>query len=140
MPLPNLILEMGQKGIYPAAVKEKVIDMIQKEGIFKVELLNRFDAIIVFHHLSREHLKQIAKLMLEKLKKRLLELKEVELVINEPLLEKVAEIGYDPLFGARPMQRAIQERIEKKIAEWLISGKIDRGSKLEFSSRDLGEI
>ena len=101
--------------------------------------MNRFDEIIVFHNLSREHLKEISKMMLEKLKKRLQE-KEIDLVINEALVEKVVEIGYDPLFGARPMQRAIQEKIEKKIAEWLISGRVERGTKIEFSAADLENI
>ncbi len=133
----QLIWEMGKKGVDPSALKEAVIDSIQKAGTFKAELLNRFDAIIIFRHLSRENLKTIAKLMLEKLRKRLLAQKEIDLVINDVLLDKVAEIGYDPVFGARPMQRAITDRVEKKIAEWIIAGKVDRGSKIEFTSQDL---
>ncbi len=136
----QLIWEMGKKGVEATDMKEGVIDLIQKEGIFKAELLNRFDAIIIFRHLTRNNLKAIAKIMLGKLKKRLFTQKEIELVINDILLEKVAEIGYDPVFGARPMQRAIQERIEKKIAEWIIGGKIDRGAKIEFSAGDLTSV
>ena len=136
----QLIWEMGKKGVEAAGLKESVLDLIQKEGIFKAELLNRFDAIIIFRHLTKDNLKAIAKIMLGKLKKRLFNQKEIELVINDVLLEKVAEIGYDPVFGARPMQRAIQERIEKKIAEWIISGKVDRGAKIEFNAGDLASV
>lgn len=136
----QLIWEMGKEGLDPSALKEAIIDAIQKESIFKPELLNRFDAIIIFRHLNREHLRAIALIMLEKLKKRLFEEKEMTLVINDILVEKVAEIGYDPLFGARPMQRAIQERIEKKIAEWIIGGKVERGAKIEFNEESLKNI
>lgn len=136
----QLIWEMGKKGIDPSALKEKVIDEIQKEGIFKPELLNRFDTIVVFRSLAFEHLKAIAEIMLGKLKKRLFEEKEIDLAVNDILIEKVAEIGYDPLFGARPMQRAIQEKVEKKIAEWIISGKVDRGAKIEFTAEDLANM
>jgi len=136
----QLIWEMGKEGIDPSSLKETVISAIQKAGTFKAELLNRFNAIIVFHHLNPKNLKMIAKLMLEKLRKRLLAQKEIDLAINDVLIDKVAEIGYDPVFGARPMQRAIQERVEKKIAEWIIAEKIDRGAKIEFKAGDLEEI
>ncbi|MDP3052163.1 MAG: ATP-dependent Clp protease ATP-binding subunit [bacterium] len=136
----QLIWEMGKKGIEPATLKEAVIDSIQKAGVFKAELLNRFDTIVIFRHLNKENLKAIARLMLEKLRKRLFRQKEIDLAINDTLLEKIAEIGYDPVFGARPMQRAIQERVEKKIAEWIIQGKIDRGSKIEFTVEDLEKV
>jgi ATP-dependent Clp protease ATP-binding subunit ClpC len=135
----QLIWELGKKGVDPATLKDAIIDEIQKKGIFKPELLNRFDGIIIFHHLNRDHLKAIARLMLQKLRKRLLE-KEIDLVINNLLIEKVVDIGYDPVFGARPMQRAIQNRIEKKIAEWMINGKIERGAKIEFSKENLEEV
>ena len=135
----RLIWEMAKKGIDPSTLKETIIDEIQKAGVFKAELLNRFDGLIIFHHLTPEHLKKIAALMLGKLKKRLKE-KEIDFIINDILIEKVAEIGYDPVFGARPMQRAISDHIEKKISEWLIGGRIERGMKIEFKKEDLEEI
>jgi ATP-dependent Clp protease ATP-binding subunit ClpC len=131
----QMIWDMVQQGINPSLFKEKIIDFIQRKGIFRAELLNRFDAIIVFRPLSQENLKKIAKLMLEKLKKRLLE-KGLDLIINNNVIEKVVEIGSDPLFGARPIQRTIQEKIEKKIAEGLIAGKIKPGEHLEFKQEE----
>ncbi len=132
----SLIWDMVKQGINPNLFKEKIIDFIQKEGIFRAELLNRFDAIIIFQPLNKDNLKAIARIMLEKLKKRLLE-KELELIINDSLIEKVAEIGYTPVFGARPMQRMIQDKIEKEIAQRMISGKIRAGDRIEFNSEDL---
>lgn len=132
----RLIWDMVKDDVNPVLSKEKIIDFIQKQGIFKAELLNRFDAIVIFEPLKQEHLKVISKLMLEKLNKRLLE-KDLELVINEPLIEKVAEMGYDPLFGARPMRRVIQEKIEERIAKRMISGELKPGAKIEFSAEEL---
>lgn len=135
----SLIWDMVKHGINPALFKEKIIDFLQKEGFFRAELLNRFDAIIIFQPLNKENLKAIAKIMLEKLKKRLLE-KDLELIINDDLMEKVAEIGYTPVFGARPMQRMIQDKIEKEIAEKMLSGKIKAGDKIEFTKEDLENL
>lgn len=132
----QMIWDMVKEGVNPALFKEKIIDFIQRKGSFRAELLNRFDAIIIFCPLTSENLKVIAKIMLEKLKKRLLG-KELELIINDSLIGKVAEIGYTPVFGARPMQRMIQDKIEKEIAQRMISGKIKAGDKIEFNSEDL---
>lgn len=132
----SLIWDMVQQGVNPNLFKEKIIDFIQREGIFRAELLNRFDVIIIFQLLNKNNLKAIAKIMLEKLKKRLLE-RELELIIDDSLIEKVAEIGYTPVFGARPMQRMIQDKIEKEIAQRMISGKIKAGDKIEFNDEDI---
>jgi len=135
----KLIWEIVQQGANPASEKNKIIDFIQGQGIFRAELLNRFDAIIIFSPLKQEALKQIAKIMLEKLNSRLAE-KNLELVINGALIEKVAKIGYDPVFGARPMKRAIQEKIEEKIAKGMISGEFKPGAKIEFTAEDLENL
>ena len=104
--------------------------------IFKPELLNRFDGVILFHPLSTENLQKIAALMLKKLQKRLAE-KGIELVINDALLGAVMSAGTDPKFGARPMNRTIQEKVEQVIAQKIISGEAKAGSRVELTAAEL---
>ncbi len=108
---------------------EKLVEHLLKEGIFKPEFLNRFDATVVFKPLEKEQIKQIAKLNLMSLSARLEE-KGMKFKITDELLEKIAEIGYNPVFGAREMKRIIQEKIENKIAEDIIKGKYKYGSEI----------
>lgn len=86
---------------------------------FKPEFLNRFDAIIEFKPLEKEHMLQIVELMLAELKTTLQE-QQIELVVAEAAKEKLAELGYHPTFGARPLRRVIQEHVEDQIADVLL--------------------
>lgn len=115
--------------------KDAIITEIINRGIFRPELLNRFDGLILFHPLSVEHLQKIAGLMLKKLQKRLTE-KGIDLVINDALMKSVMDAGTDPQFGARPMNRAIQEKVEQVIAHKIISGEAKPGSRLELTESD----
>ncbi|MEK7519518.1 MAG: ATP-dependent Clp protease ATP-binding subunit [Patescibacteria group bacterium] len=115
-------------------VKKRLLTYIFDKGIFRPELINRFDGTIVFTPLSRENLLDIAELMLQKLKKNLKE-KEIEFIITLPLKEKIADLGYDPIFGARAMRRVIQDRVENILASTLLEGKIKRGDKVEVDSQ-----
>lgn len=117
-------------------IKDNIVDSIIKDGIFKPELLNRFDGVILFHPLNDAHLRKIGELMLSKLHSRLKE-QGVDLVINEDLVNYVVAFGTDPKFGARPMNRAIQEKVEEVVARKLIEGTIVKGQKLELSKEDL---
>jgi len=132
----DIIWEAIKKEKDLSLMKDELIEEIIKRGRFKPELLNRFDGIILFHPLDMEHLKKIAALMLGDLKERLRE-KGVNLVVNEKLINYVAKEGYNPKFGARPMKRIIQEKVEQKIAEGLISGEIQKGSRVELDVKDL---
>jgi ATP-dependent Clp protease ATP-binding subunit ClpA len=116
--------------------KDTIIDHIISQGIFKPELLNRFDGVILFHPLSDTDLREVAKIMLARLSWRLKE-KGMELVVNNALLDFLVEKGSDPKFGARPLNRAIQDTIEKIIADKIIAGELRPGSKIEFSEMDL---
>ena len=116
--------------------KNQIIDELLSENKFRPEFLNRFDGVILFRTLSREHIKQIAELMLKGLAKRLAQ-KDIMFVISDNLVKKVAELGYEPQFGARPMQRVIQDRIESKLAEKMLSGEIKRGDRVEFRVEDI---
>ncbi|HRY36368.1 MAG TPA: ATP-dependent Clp protease ATP-binding subunit [Candidatus Magasanikbacteria bacterium] len=124
------------------AQKEKVSSEIIKEKLirgelkqyFRPEFINRFDGIILFKELQKEDLKKIAGLMLVRLAKDL-EVKGIEFSFDEFALEFLAEIGFDPEFGARPMRRAVQEKVENKLADFILSGKIVRGSKIKLTHK-----
>jgi len=112
-------------------VKEELLDYLFEKGIFRPEFINRFDAVVIFKPLSKENLLAIAGLLLLKLKKNLKE-KEVDFVITDALKEKIAELGYNPTFGARQMRRVIQDKVENPLASALLSGKLKRGQKAEI--------
>lgn len=116
--------------------RDAVITEIINRGIFKPELLNRFDGVILFKPLGADELRAVARFQLQKLSKRLLE-KGLELVITEPLLDYLVSVGQDPKFGARPMNRAIAEHIEQTIAEKLLRREISAGSRVELSEAEL---
>lgn len=114
-----------------AVLKEEIVDHLFKEGIYRPEFLNRFDAMVLFKALSQEHLLQIVDLMLSKLKKNLAE-RGIEFSVTQPLKEKLAELGYDPKFGARNLKRIIQDKVENIFAVALLRDTIQRGDKVEM--------
>lgn len=116
--------------------KDFIINSIVSDGVFRPELLNRFDGVILFHPLSPAHLKEIAKMLLKKLEWRLRE-RGVTLEINDTLLDYLVEKGSDPKFGARPLNRAIQDKVEKIIADKIISGNLRPGSHIAFDKSQL---
>ena len=98
-------------------MKGKVMEELKKA--FRPEFLNRIDEIIVFHALEKAHLKEIVTFMSEQLIKRLKE-QDIELELTDAAKEKIAEEGYDPEYGARPLRRAIQKHIEDRLSEELL--------------------
>ena len=89
---------------------------------FRPEFVNRIDEIVVFHALDEKHIMSIAKLQLEILEKRLAKM-EIKFEVSEAALKKIAEVGFDPIFGARPLKRAIQSEIENPLARNILEGK-----------------
>ncbi|MES2087884.1 MAG: AAA family ATPase [Patescibacteria group bacterium] len=132
----DLIWKLMQEGKDLTANKNEVINAIIGQGVFKPELLNRFDGVVLFHPLSPAHLQKIANFMLQKLQKRLAE-KGIELVINDVLLAAVMKAGVDPQFGARPMNRAIQEKVEQAVAQRMIAGTAKSGTRVELTPEEL---
>ena len=132
----NLIWDMVQQGKDVAALQKEVVDAIRQQGVFTPEILNRFDAIVVFEPLDKEKLHEVARLLLAELADRLKK-QEIELVITEELTAKVVEIGYDPVMGARPMRRAITDRVEQIIARKLLEGTLQRGGTIQFTSEEI---
>jgi ATP-dependent Clp protease ATP-binding subunit ClpC len=126
----ELIRQEINKGTPEEQLRDKVLDFVQREGIFTPEFLNRFDAVVVYRPLTKEHLRAVAKLLLGRLNKRLEE-KDLSLKITDSLVEKVVEMGYSPTLGARPMNRVIQDKIEDQIAQRILTGELKRGQEVE---------
>jgi len=90
---------------------------------FRPEFVNRIDEIVVFHALDEQHIAGIAKIQLQYLEKRLARL-EMSIEISAAALADIASAGFDPVFGARPLKRAIQERIENPLSRLILEGKL----------------
>ncbi len=101
-------------------------------NVFRPELLNRFTKILVFKELTKQHIYEIANLHLDKLKKLLLKEHGVFLEISDEVTKKVAELGYDPSFGARPLEGVIREKIRSKIVDAVLRNKLTKGSTVFF--------
>lgn len=112
------------QGVDMDTIREHLIRGELKQ-YYRPEFLNRFDGIVLFKALNREEIKQIAGYMLKRVGKDL-EQRGVELRVEESALEALADVGFDPEFGARPMRRAIQDRIENQLAELILGGKLHR--------------
>ncbi|MFC7365951.1 MULTISPECIES: ATP-dependent protease ATP-binding subunit ClpC [Bhargavaea] len=110
-------------------MKDTMLGELKKA--FRPEFLNRVDEMIVFHSLDKEELGQIVNLMADQLTKRLSE-QDIELVITEAAKERIAEEGYDPEYGARPLRRALQKNVEDRLSEELLRGEVLAGHKVVF--------
>ncbi len=113
-----------------------IIDRIIEKGIFSPELLNRFDGVIVFHPLDRDHLREIAHLEIAKLKKRIRE-RGIEVKISDEVVDHLIESGTDPKFGARALNRAVQEKLEKVIADRIIAENPKPGSVMNIGFKQI---
>ncbi len=111
-------------------VKQKLLDYVFEKSIFRPEFINRFDDVVVFTPLSQSNLLDIAELMLKNLQKNLKE-KDIDFIITKELKEKIAELGYNPVFGARQMRRVIQDKVENVLAKAILSNKLKRGDRVK---------
>ncbi len=114
-------------------VKEKVFSTMKEH--FRPEFLNRLDDIIIFDVLSREAVKEIVGIQINEVKKRLKD-KEITLSLDESVIEYLANEGYNPQYGARPLKRMIQDKILNPVASMIISNKILTGGTIEVSLKD----
>lgn len=114
-------------------MKENVMEELKKT--FRPEFLNRIDEIIVFHSLNKEHIKNIVTLMIGNLSKRL-EQMNINIELDDKAKELLAEEGFDPLFGARPLQREIRRKIEDRLSEELLKGTIKKSDTIKISADD----
>ncbi|PYZ95683.1 ATP-dependent Clp protease ATP-binding subunit ClpC [Alteribacter lacisalsi] len=114
-------------------MKGKVMTELKKA--FRPEFLNRIDETIVFHSLNREHIKEIVTLMSDQLTKRLAE-QDIEFEISDEAKAKIADEGYDPDYGARPLRRALQKQVEDRLSEELLRGNIHKGQRVKLAVKD----
>ena len=103
-------------------IKNEVMDVVSKH--FRPEFLNRVDETVVFHPLGKDHIKSIAGIQLDRLASRMSE-HGFELEVSDKALELIAEVGFDPVYGARPLKRAIQHNVENPLAKAILAGKIN---------------
>src|SRR5690606_6358012 len=109
------------------AMKDAVMDVVT--GHFRPEFINRIDEVVVFHPLGRDQIRGIADIQLELLRKRLAE-RELEIDLDDTVMDKLALAGFDPVYGARPLKRAIQQQIENPLAQDILAGKFMPGSTI----------
>ncbi|AXB30550.1 ATP-dependent chaperone ClpB [Vibrio campbellii] len=110
-------------------IKNEVMDVVSKH--FRPEFLNRVDESVVFHPLGQEHIKSIASIQLERLAKRIEE-KGYQLEVSEKALDLIAQVGFDPVYGARPLKRAIQQNVENPLAKSILAGQILPDKKVQL--------
>ena len=121
----------------PGAEKERlVMDAVRTH--FRPEFLNRVDEIIIFKPLTREQIKSIVEIQLERLRKRLAE-RRITLTLTPAAMELIANEGYDPTYGARPLKRVIQRRLQDPLAMQILEGKFRDGDALDVDVEN-GEL
>lgn len=115
-------------------MKDRVMEAVKR--LFKPEFLNRIDDIIVFHQLNKEHMEQIAGIMLDVILKRTKDQMDIRLTVDEEARKVLIEKGYDEKYGARPLRRTIQNLLEDKLAEEILDGKVKKGDLVQVSGKD----
>lgn len=118
-------------------MKSKITEEMKKA--FRPEFLNRIDEIIVFHSLEKKHMKDIVTLMIQQLQRRL-EKNEIEFSLTDKAVEKIANDGFDPEYGARPLRRSIQKNIEDLLSEEFLKETIEKGQKVKIGLNNKGEF
>lgn len=129
--------EEGDGTMSQSDIKDAVMGELKK--CFRPEFLNRVDDIIVFEQLNKDNIKEIARRMLKTLKNRVHDM-GIELSFDDSAIEKIADEGFDPVYGARPLRRAIQSEIEDKLSEEMLDGKITSGNKYICKHTDDGFV
>ncbi len=128
----NLIQEMAGEENYDA-MKSAVMDVVGTH--FRPEFINRVDDLVVFHPLGREHIRKIVDIQLAYLHDRLAE-RDIRIHLSDAARDKLADAGFDPVYGARPLKRAIQQQVENPLAQEILSGKFSPGDVIEVNVED----
>ncbi len=130
----DMIWEWSRDGVDIVSKKRELVDHLIKQGLYRPELLNRFDDIVVFHPLGKEHMQEIARIHLTRLAGRLLQEKNIALEVTDALIARVAEKGYDPQFGGRALTRAIQEEVEQVVADSILRDTLHTGDTMTYGA------
>ena len=121
------------EGSDPAVIKMAVMGEVKAH--FRPEFINRIDEIVVFHALDAKNIGAIAKIQLKTLEGRLLQM-DMGLQVSDAALLKIAEAGFDPVYGARPLKRAIQQEIENPLSKQILQGKFGPKDVIAINSQD----
>jgi ATP-dependent Clp protease ATP-binding subunit ClpB len=105
------------------------------KSYFRPEFINRIDEVVVFHALDEKHIASIARIQLQALEKRLAQM-EMQLEISDAALAEIAKAGFDPVYGARPLKRAIQSELENPLAREILSGRFGVKDTIRVDARD----
>ncbi len=128
----DVIQEQAASGDYET-MKQRVMEVVGRH--FRPEFINRVDETVVFHPLGHEQIVKIAQIQLQRLQKRLQE-RDLSITLTPKAIELITQVGYDPVYGARPLKRAIQTYIENPLAQDLLSGKYAPGSVIKVDTKD----
>jgi ATP-dependent Clp protease ATP-binding subunit ClpB len=129
----DLIQEAAQRGEDTEDHKDRLMDALRRT--FRPEFLNRIDEIVVFHSLGRDQIEKIVEIQLRDLQRRLLD-RKITMELSDEARKTLANRGYDPQFGARPLKRTIQRLIENPLATEVLSGRIREGDHVVVDTRD----
>lgn len=132
----DLIQEHYREFSY-AEMKEMLMGVLSKQ--FRPEFLNRLDETVVFHPLDNSQIRSIARIQLARLEQRLAD-RQYQFSITDAALDKLSEVGFDPLYGARPLKRAIQQHLENPLAQALLQGDVAPGSTIKLDYADNGFV
>ena len=132
----NVIQERALMGSGEAdydAMKEAVMEIVRQA--FRPEFINRLDEIVVFHPLGASQIRAIARIQIQYLQKRLAD-RDMTLAVSDAALDHLGEAGFDPVYGARPLKRAIRAQLENPLAQEILAGKFGPGDRIEVGVRD----
>jgi ATP-dependent Clp protease ATP-binding subunit ClpB len=114
-------------------MKSAVMDVVGSH--FRPEFINRIDDLVVFHPLGREHIRKIVDIQLSYLYERLAD-RDIRIHLSDAARDKLADAGFDPVYGARPLKRAIQQQVENPLAQEILQGKFKPGDVIEVGVSD----
>ncbi|MDY0322031.1 MAG: AAA family ATPase [Arcobacteraceae bacterium] len=132
-----LTSNIGSSKIIEISDKEARRDAVMKDlkGYFRPEFLNRLDDIVIFEQLGLQAIENIVTLMFNNIKKKVSE-REIEISLSQNAIKYIAEAGFDPVYGARPLKRALYDIVEDKLAELILEDKVKAGNKVAFDVKD----
>jgi len=130
----DIIQELSGETLYPV-MKAAVMDKVSQH--FRPEFINRIDESVVFHPLGREHIRAISAIQIKYLRHRLLD-RDIAFKITDAALDLLGESGFDPVYGARPMKRAIQQQLENPLAQEILSGYFAAGDTIKVDTTEKG--
>jgi len=131
------IIAQSAQGTAKQQIRDQVMEVVR--GHFRPEFLNRMDEILVFHSLTREQMTDIVEIQAENLRRMLAD-RNIALELDDSAKRWLAEAGYDPVYGARPLKRVIQHEVQNPLAQMLLEGRIGDGETVTVTAGDYGLV